>query len=585
MKRTPYSLFLAWIFTAAAALAQVTIDWADVSKTGSSLAQLQTRNFSDLQNRPTTLSGYGITDAAPRADPVFSGTITGSTSVLGDGQLEYVLRFGRDSGWSLNRFATTYSGGQTAVAELVGLHHNYDRSIPNRPKFGMRFEENYDISANPGPFASALSEFYWEWKEPSASGERYVRPLYMTIVQPAASAQNPANYGSAVFSGRVGLDWWANDWRMGRRFRDNLSDPNTDNQWRFWVRWDMDGAEAADGIAALYLRDNHKLDVGGFSRLRGGVSIGNTHATTLASSATAARTITLPDANGTVLLANGNGSALTNLNASAITSGTIDPARLPPGAAVPLAATATQERERTSTTTFRTPALARIAMMDAARHVRDVFPTDASLRQLVTSNSGTAVTGSAAAAIDLSTSTTAGGTARWAFCTGSINNTGFSWHNRQDVAIQKIPWSRPVSVAFRIQRNTWNANTSGFLRAYLGTPSTAANYTLSNHGIGIHITATRQVRLVAHNGTTLTESANLAEVLVGTNTLEEFLVESDGAGSVTLWRGPTYLGAITGGPTTENPATNHIGASVEIGNGGESNAISVSLGRTSVGVF
>jgi|ADGO01.1.fsa_nt_gi hypothetical protein len=39
--------------------------WAQIDKTTSSLADITTRNFSDLQNKPTTLSGYGITDAQP----------------------------------------------------------------------------------------------------------------------------------------------------------------------------------------------------------------------------------------------------------------------------------------------------------------------------------------------------------------------------------------------------------------------------------------------------------------------------------------------------------------------------------------
>lgn len=36
--------------------------WSQVAKTGSSLADLGSRAFSDLQGRPTTQAGYGITD-------------------------------------------------------------------------------------------------------------------------------------------------------------------------------------------------------------------------------------------------------------------------------------------------------------------------------------------------------------------------------------------------------------------------------------------------------------------------------------------------------------------------------------------
>jgi hypothetical protein len=38
------------------------------------LNQLATRNFSDLQNKPTTLSGYGITDAPTKTGVGASGT-------------------------------------------------------------------------------------------------------------------------------------------------------------------------------------------------------------------------------------------------------------------------------------------------------------------------------------------------------------------------------------------------------------------------------------------------------------------------------------------------------------------------------
>lgn len=53
------------ILTGVNANATGTLNWARVSKTGSSLADLTTRNFADLQSKPTTLSGYGITDGQP----------------------------------------------------------------------------------------------------------------------------------------------------------------------------------------------------------------------------------------------------------------------------------------------------------------------------------------------------------------------------------------------------------------------------------------------------------------------------------------------------------------------------------------
>ena len=46
-------------------LADNQVGWAKVSKSGSSLADLATRTFASLQATPTTLAGYGITDAQP----------------------------------------------------------------------------------------------------------------------------------------------------------------------------------------------------------------------------------------------------------------------------------------------------------------------------------------------------------------------------------------------------------------------------------------------------------------------------------------------------------------------------------------
>ncbi|MCH9717755.1 MAG: hypothetical protein K0U52_11830, partial [Gammaproteobacteria bacterium] len=60
--------------------------WAQINKTTSSLADITTRNFSDLQNIPTTLSGYGITNAYTKTETdgkyllnttdTFTGTLT-----------------------------------------------------------------------------------------------------------------------------------------------------------------------------------------------------------------------------------------------------------------------------------------------------------------------------------------------------------------------------------------------------------------------------------------------------------------------------------------------------------------------------
>ena len=55
------------------------LEWSRVNKTSSSLADLPSRVFADLQNKPTTLAGYGITDAVQQnasGDVVIAGTTT-----------------------------------------------------------------------------------------------------------------------------------------------------------------------------------------------------------------------------------------------------------------------------------------------------------------------------------------------------------------------------------------------------------------------------------------------------------------------------------------------------------------------------
>jgi hypothetical protein len=62
--------------------------WASVAKTSSTLADLETRNYTDLQNIPSTLAGHGITDAVQKntnGDVVIAGstTLTGAVTING----------------------------------------------------------------------------------------------------------------------------------------------------------------------------------------------------------------------------------------------------------------------------------------------------------------------------------------------------------------------------------------------------------------------------------------------------------------------------------------------------------------------
>ena len=65
----------------ATAVTPITVD-AKGRVTGTGTAVTITPAFSSLTGKPTTLSGYGITDAAPLASPTFTGTVAGITAAM-----------------------------------------------------------------------------------------------------------------------------------------------------------------------------------------------------------------------------------------------------------------------------------------------------------------------------------------------------------------------------------------------------------------------------------------------------------------------------------------------------------------------
>jgi hypothetical protein len=77
--------------------------------------------FADLTSKPTTLTGYGITDAAPLASPTFTGTPSGPTAA---------------SSTNTTQFATT-AFVQSAIAGFsVGANVSVSGSAPSSPSAG-----------------------------------------------------------------------------------------------------------------------------------------------------------------------------------------------------------------------------------------------------------------------------------------------------------------------------------------------------------------------------------------------------------------------------------------------------------------
>jgi hypothetical protein len=202
----------------------------------------------------------------------------------------------------------------------------------------------------------------------------------------------------------------------------------------------------------------------------------------------------------------------------------------------------------------------------------------------------TAVTGSGAATLlasnqgrSITTGTTANSAARHAWNNGGINNQAFCFHNVSGVDNRVVPFARPVDVSWRIQLSAWNASTNGRARFYFGVPQQIGT-ALANRGIGFEINASRQVQIVAHDGTTLTTSGVVATLTVSSSAFTLLRVRSDGAGNVSLYLDEVLVGTTTGGPTTSG-VLNACGIHAEVNNGADAAANTIITGDMTLTVY
>ncbi len=182
----------------------------------------------------------------------------------------------------------------------------------------------------------------------------------------------------------------------------------------------------------------------------------------------------------------------------------------------------------------------------------------------------------------VNTGTTANSGARWGWNNGAVNNSGTIIHSVDGLDFRKIPWGKRVELEFAVQLEAWNASTNGSARLYCGLGSEVPGYVLDRVGVGIHIAANRTFKLVAHNGTTLTESASLG-TLYGAGEINLFRIISL-AGTVHLYRGNALLGTITGGPSVDG-AQNKCGISVDVTNGADAAAVTLFTGYINTRIY
>ena len=250
-------------------------------------------------------------------------------------------------------------------------------------------------------------------------------------------------------------------------------------------------------------------------------------------------------------------------DASAITSGTIAPARLGSGAtatnflrgdstyADPVTyATTAQATEWNSTTVAMNPA----RMLDALNNWAMFMPNQSSN----TTGGGTTIH---AIQSLCDSGSTAGGTT--SFFTGSNGGTT----NLLSQQSRGVDWSKRRYFCVRIRRES-TASSTGFGRFYYGFfQSSSSGGQPAQRSIGFELRGTApRLWVIAHNGTTLTQFDTGWDVTGGSDNTNEFLVESSG-GTVNVYVDGTLRGTTTGGPTTLS-ADFASGINYQVGNGG-----------------
>lgn len=253
---------------------------------------------------------------------------------------------------------------------------------------------------------------------------------------------------------------------------------------------------------------------------------------------------------------NGNGSALTNLNANNISTGTLGVPRGGTGATT-LTANAVLLGNGTSAIQTVAPGTTGNVLTSNGTIWTSTAPLNASLARYQVQPSqwevywdanttATVVNGSAGPAgrlVNLLTTTTANSRAQRSAEGGGTSDV---WINSPGSSQFGIDFSRQVTVGFALALVSSSGATSDvYVRLGQGAGTSG---TLAASGIGIRISNLTMTGLV-HNGTTLTTSSTLKTLTAG-NLTTWVVIQSDGAGNVAFYIDGTLAATITGGPTT-----------------------------------
>jgi len=111
-----------------------------------------------------------------------------------------------------------------------------------------------------------------------------------------------------------------------------------------------------------------------------------------------------------------------------------------------------------------------------------------------------------------------------------------------------IDWTKYNALYFRLMQGATSPDTNSIFRAVLGETTGVNTGDPTVRSVGIKFNGQGAIKILAHNGTTLTTYTTSYSISI--LTAVDILIVSDGSGTVTVYADGVSIGSTTGGPTT-----------------------------------